>query len=217
VLHGAFTKRDVVNKEGTPISVLLVLSQVTTGLLDRAASLVQKAARHDRVSVMVLSRQDLQRSTDVFPVKFLDMRESHIVLHGESVLDDLLIDDGNLRLRCEQESRNILLRLRSFYLHQARDPKQVQAALTSAVSSLLTTLNAFLFLTDGSFRRSETEIAKAATDALRLESDALETLLAARAKQSQLDEQDLKKVFDGLMNAAQRAADVIDRFRTADK
>lgn len=216
VLYGPTTKGQTSVANGPPVNIMLVLRDVTTGLLDRIAALVRKGARDFRLSVMILSKDDLQRSTDVFPVKFLDMQQSHVVLCGEDVLEDLLIGGENLRLRCEQEARNTLVRLRNLYLHRANDPKQVQTTISSAVSSLLRTLNAFLFLVDGSWRHAEDDIVAAATKLLRLDTDVLPRLLAVTEEQHGLGASELKNLFDVLLSLAQRIADVIDRFEQSD-
>jgi len=216
VLYGPSAK-SVTTRESVPINLMIVLRDVSTKVLDRISSFVREGTREHRLSVMILTELDIERSTDVFPVKFLDMQHSHIVLHGETVLDNLLIGGDNLRLRCEQETRNTLLRLRNLYLQRSTQPEQLQATLLSALSSLLTTLNAFLFLTDGRLRQSESEIASAARDRLRLESDVLQKLIEIRQSQQKADVDTLKSLYDAFMATVQRSAEVIDRFTPRDQ
>ena len=45
-----------------------------------------------------------------------DMQQDYILLCGQDVMKDLTIKRDHLRLRCEQEIKNLMLRLRSSYL-----------------------------------------------------------------------------------------------------
>ena len=43
------------------------------------------------------------RSTDVFPIEFLDMKENHVTLYGKDLFEAIAVDTKNLRFQCEQE------------------------------------------------------------------------------------------------------------------
>ena len=53
------------------VNVMIVLTYVTITSLDRAAKSVQFGMREFRLTPLVLSEDELRRSTDVFPIKFL--------------------------------------------------------------------------------------------------------------------------------------------------
>ena len=89
------------------VNIMVVLRDVSIGLLDRIAESVEQGRRVFRLAVLVLSEEDLRRSTDVFPVKFLDMQRRHRILYGRDVFADLTVSREHLRLRCEQELKNL--------------------------------------------------------------------------------------------------------------
>jgi hypothetical protein len=63
-------------------------------------------------SPLLLSVEELRSSTDCFPMEFHDIKERHILLFGENVVEDLPIDDHFYRAMVEHELRAKLLRLR---------------------------------------------------------------------------------------------------------
>ena len=58
----------------------------------------------------------MNQSSDVFPIEFLDIRTTHVILHGTDPLADLEIRRDHLRLQCERELREKLMRLREGYV-----------------------------------------------------------------------------------------------------
>ena len=94
---------------------------VLTSILNFSAmqTLLDPVSRGLRVGIhpLLMTDGDLRSSTDIFPVKFLSMKESHYTLWGEDPLSGLVIEREHLRLRCEQEIMNLLLRLRRHYIY----------------------------------------------------------------------------------------------------
>ena len=56
---------------------------------DKAVGPIRQGERDHRFSVMLLSEDNMRRSTDVFPIKFTDIQQFHHVLAGREVLSDL--------------------------------------------------------------------------------------------------------------------------------
>ena len=129
VLFGGLAKGEFI-PERSDVNLLVVVEEVTIGLLDEVAPLLAQGAGAVRLGLLLLSEEDLRRSTDVFPIKFLDIQRHHQVLAGRDVFEGLEIARGHLRLRCEQEIKNLLLRLRQFYLERARRPEWIESTLT---------------------------------------------------------------------------------------
>ena len=47
----------------------------------------------------------IAESADVFPIEFLDIQRSHVLLHGDNPLTGVEIHGVHLRLQCERELR----------------------------------------------------------------------------------------------------------------
>jgi hypothetical protein len=144
------------------------------------------------------------------------MQNFHVVLHGKSVFDEVLVGGDNLRLRCEQQSRNTLLRLRSQFVYRSDDADRLRTVLSSATTAFLTTLNAFFFLVNGSFRASEAEIATVAKDMLKLDSDVLLEVVEIKNSGTRVDADKVKGMLELLMAAVGRGVDIMDRFTPQD-
>ncbi len=114
--YGDFVKLGEYDPSRSEVNLMLVLADISTPVLDRIVDAISTAKRKVRLAVMTLTEEDLVQSCDVFPIKFVDMQENHRLICGRDVLSDLKIADDHLRLRCEQELKNLMIRLRAIYL-----------------------------------------------------------------------------------------------------
>ena len=89
ILYGSLVKGEYTEAH-SDVNVLLVLKEVTVEQLDKVISPVQQGFRDIALAIMVLTEDDLRRSTDVFPIKFQDIKQHHVLLRGKDVLEDLL-------------------------------------------------------------------------------------------------------------------------------
>jgi hypothetical protein len=160
---------------------------------------------------MVLSESDLDRLASAFPIKFLDIQQSHRLLWGRDVFTGLRIGKEHLRLRCEQELQNLMLRLRQFYLQRGQRPELIEATLSRTISGFLTSLRGLLIVKTGKAPATKEEIMEAAARELGLDEKPLRDILALKTGQSKPDATELKRLYDSFMATVQKAAQTVDQ------
>ena len=210
ILYGGLVKGEY-SPRTSDVNVLLVLKEVTVEELDKAAAPVQWGMREIGLAVMVVTEIGLHGSTDVFPIKFLDMQQHHHVLWGKDVLANLSIAKDHLRLRCEQEIRNLLLRLRQLYLQRGHRPEFIESTLDSAISSFLKSLGAVLILKTGQAPTAKKEIAETAARELGLDAKPLHDSLALKDGKYKPAAEELQRLYGAFMATVQKAADIVDK------
>ena len=70
---------------------------------------------------LCMTRQEIERSTDVFTIELLDMQQHHRVVYGEDVLSGLQIPMDLHRVQVEYELREKLILLRQHVLLAGRN------------------------------------------------------------------------------------------------
>ncbi len=206
VLFGGLAKDEFV-PEQSDVNVLILLRTVEVAVLDRAAPLVRQGQLEFGLSAMLMTEADLRDSADIFPIKFLDMQRCHKVLWGEDPFTKVTVTRDNLRLRCEQELRNLSLRLRQNYIQRMDRPELLQAALNRAVSSLLVNVGVLLELKTGKpFETKHDALAHAAQ--LEIPMDPIRQAWALKCGEIRPDPDALKKLFASFMHAVEQAADL---------
>ncbi len=94
------------------LDLAIVLRMVPAPLLLELGNPLHVARNGARVQSILLVERELARTTDVFPLFYADIQRHHVTLWGKSPFGNLHIDRTHIRLRTEQELRELQMRLR---------------------------------------------------------------------------------------------------------
>jgi predicted nucleotidyltransferase len=145
VVHGSAARDDW--KEGaSDIDVIVVLAKSNRDILDKIASPLAVARGAARVEAMILVEDEIARAADVFPLLYDDIRRNHAVLHGSDPFASLVVERRHIRLRIEQELRDLKIRLRRAVTEARGHQPSLAATVTRKVRQARFPLRALLGL-----------------------------------------------------------------------
>ena len=192
----------------TPVNVLIVPRAVTLSVLRQVVAPLREARRICRLVPFIMTRGDLIASSDVFPIKFRMMKECHVLLAGVDVLEDVLVADTHLRLRCEQELKNLVLRLRLRYLEAQGDVGRLRNVAIMTSQAAIDPLRVTVSLKSGKVP-DRAQLVSAAREHCGLDLSPLDELKKVlRASKPAMN--DLESAYDTLMNTIEAAARYAD-------
>lgn len=128
------------------VNVLVVTQDLPFAKLDAIAGSVPTAHRPPHIDPLFMTMLQVQRSLDVFPIEWMDLRERHWILEGVDLFDTIEVPQTYLRLQVEQELRGKHLRLMQEYLTSAGHPERLHAALARLASGFHTLFRALIRL-----------------------------------------------------------------------
>jgi predicted nucleotidyltransferase len=190
------------------VDLAVVLEDASPERVAEITPVLMAAWRAAHVDAWIVARKEIPRLAEVFPTRLLDIRDHHLLLHGEDVFAALEIDRQLLRLRVEQELTNLSLRLRRTLVTLAADPASAAVYLASTARPLAIQLAVLLRLADRTVPaedRSATIFAAAAA-AFDLDGEALDALAGLR--QGERPVEDVRALVGRVQVVATRAADV---------
>jgi hypothetical protein len=130
------------------INLVVLLREVSAAMLTAVAPTLNAAWRSIRVEPFILTPAEIPRVAAAFPIKLLDIKDYHVVLHGEDPFATLQVPRAFIRLRVEQELRNLGLRLRRRFLGRTGNPAALAEALSAAARPLAVQLASLLRLAE---------------------------------------------------------------------
>ena len=116
------------------VNLAIVARALPIGVLDALARALPGATA-PRFEPLFLTRGQIEKSLDVFPIEWLEMQERHLLLAGEDVLAALEVPRQWLRLQCEHELRGKHIQMRQAYVLLARRPAELRRMLHASASS----------------------------------------------------------------------------------
>jgi hypothetical protein len=205
-LYGSALKEDPGPGSGD-VDVLIVTDRIDVDTLTALAPLVS-GARATGLEPLFLTENDLRTSCDVFPGRFLSMQEAYCVAAGRDVLAGLEVRRDHLRLRCEDELKNLLVKLRAHFV--ARGGTALDGIVASSAGPFFESIRMSLTLTDAGIVPRERVVDEAAAR-FGIDAAVFRDVLALAATGRKPDGLDGRTLFGRFLDMIGVAADVVDR------
>ena len=162
----------------------------------------------------IFSPQMIAEAADVFPVEFLDIAHHHVMLHGDDPFEGLEIHKDHLRLQCERELREKLMRLREAYIEARGKSRPLQRLLARSFSTFLALFRGSLHLWHATVPAHNAEVIRAFCEVANL--DASPFLELEELLDHDQHAPDPEALFSRYYRELTRAVAAIDGFGPAD-
>lgn len=119
VVYGSVLKESY-TPGSSDANVLVVLSESRPDAFRALGREGRRLLRRHRLTPLVLTKREFITSSDVFPMEYLDMVETHRVVAGNDVTRELELRRDNLRHEVEHQLRGSLVTLRQLAVAAGR-------------------------------------------------------------------------------------------------
>lgn len=206
VFYGSASSGEFVDKHSN-INLLIVLKKVHLSELRKSSQAVNRCPW---IQPLVLTREYIQSSTDVFPIEFLDIKENYYLAYGSDLLKDLSIDLKNLRFQCEQELKAKLITLSQSYLKFYNNKTLLRGLLFKTFSSALHVSRNLLRLKNKIPPYRKYDCIKELNAEFGINLGLWEKILVARQAQERLTASQLDEMFEGFVDDLEKLAVIAD-------
>jgi hypothetical protein len=137
LLYGSAAS-DEFHAEYSDVNVLCIVRELSASALQALAPAVNWWTKSKHPAPLIFTWEELNRSSDVFPIEMLDMQRRHRLLYGTDVLKSVKVPLDLHRVQLEHDLRTKLLLLRQHYLSAAGDNNKILHLMLGSVSSFIT-------------------------------------------------------------------------------
>jgi hypothetical protein len=218
LLYGSAATGDHIARK-SDYNILVVLEALDVAVLNALAPVVARWIRGKSPPPMLLTLEQLRRSTDVFPIELADIRDHHQLLAGENVLADLTINKNDLRLQLERELRTRLIALRQRYLAAAGRPQEIRALILDSLSTFLVLFRAALRLFQDTVPPRKMDALAALAPHVGCPNETVtlfRRLHAVKEGAAKLSRSEAPTVFKQYLEAIEQIVQAIDRYLSRD-
>lgn len=209
VLYGSAARGDFQAKT-SDFNLLVVLEDLEPSALAQLTPVFDRWLRKKQPIPRLFSPALIAESADVFPIEFLDIQAHHLVLHGEDPLERLEVQRDHLRLQCERELREKMMRLREGYIAAQARPQELTRLLTTSYTTFVALFRGCLHLLGAEAPVSNAEVVAAFCERAGLDRGAFEEV--DRLKRGEPVSQSSKNIFARYYKELTRAVGKVDRF-----
>jgi predicted nucleotidyltransferase len=162
------------------INLLVILKETSFSKLLGLAPVVEDWTQQGRPAPLLITKEELENSADVFSIELLDMQRQHRVLFGPNVVASLRIPMGLHRAQLEYELREKLILLRQRLLVDARDEKRTWHLLLRSVPAFATLFRHAMLVQGQPVPATKRESVKALAASIGFDATPFDTLLDIR-------------------------------------
>ncbi len=147
-----------------------------------------------------------------FPSSISIFRAHHVVLYGPDPFESLVVHEEHLRLWCEREMREKMMRLREAYIVSQGKEKALKHLLVESYSIFLAIFRGCLHLLGGEMPARNDEVIDVFCTRAELDQFPFDTIGSMRRKEKV--DIDLKELFARYYDELTKAVQRVDRFVT---
>lgn len=202
---------DAFDPAHSDVNVAFVFSALTPAELD-ALRVAHREWRKARITrPLLLTRDGLARSLDVFPLEYLLIRERHRPLFGEDCFAGLAIDRGALRHAVERVLRAQDLALNWTYLALAETPSGARHWAARSGTAIAASASGLLYLAGDPIPPSRPEIASRCAARFGIMAEEMMLLLDRRSEgRAPVEVKRLLESAQGILTRLTDAVDALD-------
>jgi hypothetical protein len=159
---------------------------------------------------LVMTEEEIRRSTDVFVIEFLDMQRHHRVLFGDKILDDLQVTTAQHRVQVEYELREKVIILRQGLLAAGDDKRRLWELLLGSFPAFATLFRHALLVLGGDEVASKRAGIESLAKRIHFDPSAFLQVLDVREHKVERKQIDVKNVFTRYLETVHRVTNAVD-------
>ena len=209
VLYGSAASGDY-HDEYSNINLLAILKDTSLPKLLVLAPVIHSWTEHHPAPLLI-TRDELEHSVDVFSIEMLDIRRGHRVLTGADLVSKLEIPMHLHRAQLEYELREKLILLRQRLLAHANDEKQTWRLLLRSVSAFATLFRHALIAQGAPVPATKREAVRALAANLTFDASPFDHLLDIREHRADPRQFQVQDIARRYLAAVEQVTAAVDR------
>jgi hypothetical protein len=210
ILYGSATSGEY-DTDYSNINLLVILKDTALPKLLALAPAVETWTKQGHSVPLLITRDELERSADVFSIELLDMQRQHRVLFGPDVVASLQIPMHLHRVQLEYELREKLILLRQRLLMDASNEKRTWHLLLRSVPAFATLFRHALIVQGEPVPATKREAVKALGAILSFDASPFEHLLDIREHRADPKQFRLQEIAGRYLAAVEQVTAAVDK------
>lgn len=194
------------------INLIVVIDNLCAADLKKASAAIKDFLKTKNPLPLFMDKDEWLNSCDVYPIEYLDIKERYSILYGEDIVKPLVIEKTNLRLQCEHEVKNLLIKLRQNYLAQNNNLKAIEELLKKISKSYFALFRAILRLTQDNVPLEHAQVIDSFSEKVKIDKEVFLKLLEFRKNFKAISKQEYETIIQKLIDSTNEVLKYIDKF-----
>jgi predicted nucleotidyltransferase len=209
VLYGSAASGEF-HEQFSDVNLLCILHDTSLASLATLGPTVEWWRKQKNPAPLVMTADELQRSTDVFIIELLDMQRHHKVLFGDDVVAGLPVSIARHRLQVEYELREKLILLRQGILSAVGNKDALWELLLGSLPAFTTLFRHALMVSGAEAPDARRAAVQALATRFQFDGSAFLQLLDLRERKVDRKQLDVNDMAARYLQGVQKVTEAVD-------
>jgi len=186
---------------GEKQDILVIFNTLEASDLKKALPVMKIRIKAKNPLPIVMSEEEWLGSADIYPIEYTEIKNNYKILYGKDVVSEIKIVKSDLRLRCEYEIKNVLVRIRQLYLGNSDNPKFMVKTLEETSLKLIRILKSALSLFDIPAPEDYSEVIRAIAQKHNFDGEIFVEILSAKESKRTFSDQKVETLVQRAINS----------------
>ena len=193
------------------INIGLILKEINFSDLKESLPLVRWGLKKRIPAPLFLTVEYINSSLDVFPMEFLEIKDTHVNIYGEDIISGINIEGKYLRLFCEQQIKGKLLRIKEVYLERGLHKKGIEAVLKDSLRSLIFVFRSLIRLKGKEPPSRKDSVLEEVCAMFNLDEEVFLSIYRDRKNDEKIKGKDIEVYFEKYLREIEKLAQAVDK------
>ena len=209
ILYGSAAGGSYV-KGKSDINLLVVLTPEAVNKLEDSLATVKNWKKRHVAVPLVMTKAFIDSSLDCYPIEFLNIKNNHILIYGENVLEQLNFKPEDLRLQIERELKGKLILLRQGYLETEGNARQLRQLISRSFTAFISIFNALLHLKQESASRQRRDTIKEVAKLFAVDAEVFLSCADIKEGVDKLSAEEVAGIFKKYLREVEKICNIVD-------
>ena len=192
------------------INSIFVLKSMDLKFLELLAPLGKKFGKKHITAPLIMTREYIEKSLDVFPLEFLNIKLYHKTIFGNDIFEDIEINISDLRHQCERELKVKLAVLRQSYISASGDVKLLAEQFVNSIDDFVALFRGIIVLHGESPPESSKDVLTSLEKLTGINKAVFMSILMAKNAKVKFTANNLDRIFEEYYQAIEKLGDITD-------
>lgn len=201
-------------QKASDLNMIVIIDNLQAEDLKKANKYVSQLSKKTKSFPLFMDKNEWFNSSDVYAIEYSDIKERHKIIYGEDLITSISYEKSHLRFQCEQQTKNLLIKLRQTYLANTNEKRILQELIKSSSKTIMVILRTILRLKNLEVPKLHKDvvlsISEKVTD-LNFDKELFLKILEFRTNNNAISGKDFEGVTQKLINTTNSVLKYVDR------
>lgn len=199
--------------KSSDINSFIVVKEIKFPFLDVISNLGKRYGKKKIRAPLIMARDYIRRSLEVFPLEFLEMKMIHRLVYGDDVLKDIKIEKADVRHQCERELKGKLQQLCQGYIKATGDKTALSGLIMGSLSGYFPVFRGILYLYDQKIPCEKANVLRSLKESCAIDVSVFARLLDMKSRGVQPSAATVRDVFEAVYRELDEIAKRVDEYQ----